>query len=113
MIRIATEKDIPAMLRIYSPYVENTTYSFEYTPPTLEQFTERFLKYTKQCPWLVWEEDGTVLGYVNHKKKAASKSKSTMPAICKYDFFIFRNLLFIFTIYITLDNRTIRRAERM
>ena len=63
MIRIATEKDIPAMLRIYSPYVENTTYSFEYTPPTLEQFTERFLKYTKQCPWLVWEEDGTVLGY--------------------------------------------------
>lgn len=63
MIRIATEKDIPAMLEIYAPYVENTTYSFEYTPPTLEQFTTRFRKYTAQCPWLVWEEDGAVLGY--------------------------------------------------
>jgi len=63
MIRIATEKDIPAMLGIYAPYVENTTYSFEYVPPTTEQFTKRFQKYTAQCPWLVWEEDGQVLGY--------------------------------------------------
>jgi phosphinothricin acetyltransferase len=63
MIRIATEKDIPAMLAIYAPYVTNTTYSFEYVPPTQEQFTTRFLKYTAQCPWLVWEEKGRVLGY--------------------------------------------------
>ena len=63
MIRIATEKDIPQMLAIYAPYVENTTYSFEYTVPTLQEFTGRFLKYTAQCPWLVWEEDGRVLGY--------------------------------------------------
>lgn len=63
MVRIATEKDIPQMLAIYAPYVENTTYSFEYTPPTLEQFTGRFAKYTAQCPWLVWEEDGRVVGY--------------------------------------------------
>lgn len=63
MIRIATEKDVPQMLAIYAPYVENTTYSFEYAPPSLAQFTARFLKYTAQCPWLVWEEDGQVLGY--------------------------------------------------
>lgn len=63
MIRIATEKDIPPMLAIYAPYVENTTYSFEYTPPTLEAFTQRFAKYTVQCPWLVWEENGQVVGY--------------------------------------------------
>lgn len=63
MIRIATEKDIPQMLAIYTPYVENTTYSFEYVPPTTEQFTQRFRKYTAQCPWLVWEENGVVLGY--------------------------------------------------
>ena len=63
MIRIATENDVTAMLAIYTPYVENTTYSFEYAPPTLEQFVQRFAKYTRQCPWLVWEEDGKVLGY--------------------------------------------------
>lgn len=63
MIRIATEQDIPQMLAIYAPYVENTTYSFEYTPPTREIFTQRFRNYTAQCPWLVWEEQGRVLGY--------------------------------------------------
>lgn len=63
MIRIATVADIEQMLTIYTPYVETTAYSFEYTAPTTEQFTERFLKYTRQCPWLVWEEDGKILGY--------------------------------------------------
>lgn len=63
MIRIATVADIEQMLAIYAPYVENTAFSFEYVPPTLEEFTERFLRYTRQCPWLVWEEDGKVLGY--------------------------------------------------
>ena len=63
MIRIATEADVPQMLAIYAPYVENTTYSFEYTPPTLPAFALRFATYTTQCPWLVWEENGRVLGY--------------------------------------------------
>ncbi len=63
MIRIATVADLPNMLGIYAPYVETTTYSFEYAAPTLEQFTTRFEKYTQQCPWLVWEENGRVLGY--------------------------------------------------
>ena len=63
MIRIATEADIPAMLFIYAPYVLNTTYSFEYTVPTEEEFLARFRSITAQFPWLVWEEEGNVLGY--------------------------------------------------
>ena len=63
MIRIATPEDIPAILEIYGPYVENTTASFEYRVPTLEEFRQRFAKITAQFPWLVWEEDGAVLGY--------------------------------------------------
>lgn len=63
MIRIATIEDVPEMLAIYAPYVENTTVSFEYTPPSLEEFTRRFVSYTRQFPWLVWEEDGRLLGY--------------------------------------------------
>ena len=62
-IRLARQQDIPAMLAIYGPYVENTAYSFEYTVPTEAEFTERFCCYTAQFPWLVWEEDGRVLGY--------------------------------------------------
>ena len=63
MIRIANIKDVPEMLAIYAPYVENTTVSFEYEPPTLEEFTNRFTAFTQQFPWLVWEEDGKILGY--------------------------------------------------
>ena len=63
MIRIAVEADIPAMLAIYRPYVENTTYSFEYDVPCTRTFTRRFYDHVEQFPWLVWEEEGKVLGY--------------------------------------------------
>lgn len=63
MLRIATIQDVPEILEIYAPYVENTTVSFEYVPPTLAEFTQRFQTITAQFPWLVWEEDGKILGY--------------------------------------------------
>lgn len=62
-IRHATLADLPRILEIYGPYVKNTAISFEYTVPSLESFTQRFLGITAQFPWLVWEEDGCILGY--------------------------------------------------
>ena len=52
-IRMATVQDLPRILEIYGPYVENTVCSFEYTVPTLPEFTQRFLDITAQFPWLV------------------------------------------------------------
>lgn len=63
MIRLATEADIPRILEIYGPYVTDTAISFEYTVPTLEEFTQRFRSITAVFPWLVWEENKKVLGY--------------------------------------------------
>ena len=63
MLRIATPADIPAMLEIYGPYVLSSTATFEYTVPTLEEFTSRFDTITAHYPWLVWEEAGKILGY--------------------------------------------------
>ena len=63
MIRNATEADLSAILDIYAPYVLHTTVSFEYTVPTQEEFLQRFRDVTAQFPWLVWEEDGRILGY--------------------------------------------------
>ncbi len=63
MIRIATETDVPQILAIYAPYIENTTITFEYTVPSEEAFLNRFREITRQFPWLVWEEDGKILGY--------------------------------------------------
>ena len=63
MIRFARKADIPAILDIYGPYVLNTAISFEYSVPTLAEFTERYHSITAQFPWLVWEQAGKVLGY--------------------------------------------------
>lgn len=62
-VRLAVYEDLPQILEIYAPFVLETAVSFEYTVPTLETFTERFRSITSQFPWLVWEEDGQVLGY--------------------------------------------------
>ena len=63
MIRLARESDLPEILEIYGPYILNTIASFEYTVPTMEEFTARFRGITEQFPWLVWEENGKILGY--------------------------------------------------
>lgn len=62
-IREAVIEDIPAMLEIYAPFVRETAVSFEYELPTREVFSHRFLEHKKDYPWLVWEENGQVLGY--------------------------------------------------
>ncbi len=62
-LRIATLQDLPQILSIYGPYVENTTVSFEYEVPTMEEFRTRFETFTQQFPWLVWEENGIIAGY--------------------------------------------------
>lgn len=63
MLRQASIEDVPQILQIYAPYILHTTFTFEYEVPTLEQFRRRFLDITRQFPWLVWEEDGQILGY--------------------------------------------------
>ena len=63
MIRIATEADVPAILGIYAPYVTDTTITFEYDVPTEAEFLARFRNITRDFPWLVWEENGSILGY--------------------------------------------------
>ncbi len=62
-VRLANREDIPEILSIYAPYVLDTTFSFEYTVPSLSDFTQRFDAITAQFPWLVWEERGQILGY--------------------------------------------------
>lgn len=62
-LRLATKKDLPAMLDIYAYYVRETVVSLEYVPPTLSEFERRFDTFTAQFPWLVCEADGEVAGY--------------------------------------------------
>ena len=63
MIRIATEQDVPAILDIYGPYILTSTATFEYDVPSISEFLQRYFTITAQFPWLVWEENGKILGY--------------------------------------------------
>ena len=63
MVRLADPSDIPRILDIYAPYIRSTTVTFEYEVPTLAEFTQRFYGITEKFPWLVYEEEGLVLGY--------------------------------------------------
>ena len=63
MLRIAEESDIPAILDIYGPYILTSTATFEYTVPSREEFQARFCGITARFPWLVYEEEGAILGY--------------------------------------------------
>lgn len=63
MLRIARREDVPEMLAIYGPYVLRSTATFEYEVPSLEEFYRRYDTFTRQFPWLVWEENGVIGGY--------------------------------------------------
>lgn len=63
LIRTATMADLDAILAIYAPYVEQTTFTFEYVVPSHEDFTHRMEQIMRVYPWLVLEEDGVVKGY--------------------------------------------------
>ena len=63
MIRFAAAKDAAELLEIYAPYVTGTTVSFEYEAPAVEEFRRRVEETSARYPYLVWEEDGALLGY--------------------------------------------------
>ena len=63
VIRSAKEEDAEEILSIYSPYVENTAITFEYTPPTLSEMRDRIKERKDRYPFVVLEEEGIITGY--------------------------------------------------
>lgn len=63
MIRPATAQDAAAVAAIYNHYVATTTISFEEQPVTAADMAGRIAGVTAALPWLVFEQDGIVMGY--------------------------------------------------
>lgn len=61
-IRFAAAADAAALLGIYGQYID-TPITFECALPSEEVFRGRVAEYGAACPYLVWEEDGRILGY--------------------------------------------------
>ena len=73
-IRNVTLNDVQELLDIYSYYVLNTTITFEYETPSMNEFTQRIQKITQKYPYLVATLDDEIIGYAyatSYKERAA------------------------------------------
>ncbi|MEQ8677723.1 MAG: N-acetyltransferase family protein [Aggregatilineales bacterium] len=74
IIRQATPEDATQILEIYAPIVEQTTISFEISPPSVGEIAERIIHYTEKYPWLVLMDGDNLMGYAygsTHRARAA------------------------------------------
>jgi phosphinothricin acetyltransferase len=62
-IRAAVVADAEAIQRIYAPIVLNTAISFEETPPSVEEISQRIATTLQTYPYLVAEDGGEIKGY--------------------------------------------------
>lgn len=63
MIRAVRLEDAKALVAIYNPYIRETVITFEEEAISADEMASRIAKVTADYPWLVWEEDGAVVGY--------------------------------------------------
>ena len=62
-IRSAVKEDAAKLSEIYKYYVKNTAVTFEYAPPTEEEFAERISSTLKKYPYLVAEDEDEIIGF--------------------------------------------------
>ena len=62
-IRLAELADTEALLQLYAPFILDTCISFEYEVPSLEKYRERIASISEEYPYIVYEEQGKILGY--------------------------------------------------
>jgi phosphinothricin acetyltransferase len=63
MIRQVKISDAESICSIYNEYVERTTVTFEEEPVSADEMGSRIKHITQHFPWLVYEDQGNVLGY--------------------------------------------------
>lgn len=63
MIRKIQEKDIEACCRTFNYYVQNSTFTFEETPYTLEAYAKRVQVVINSYVWFVYVIDEKVVGF--------------------------------------------------
>jgi len=62
-IRACATADAPAIAEIYNHFVRDTVVTFEEIPVSADAMARRIEDIGARFPWLVWEDDGAVIGY--------------------------------------------------
>ena len=73
-IRLAAPDDTEQILAIYSPYVRDTSISFELIVPTVAEMRSKITEVSQRYPWLVSEASEGITGYAyasRHRERAA------------------------------------------
>ena len=63
MIRNVTLGDAEKISEIYNKYITETQITFEEETITVDEMRSRIQTITKKFPWIVYENDGEVIGY--------------------------------------------------
>jgi phosphinothricin acetyltransferase len=63
LIRFAENTDVPFICDIYNYYIKNTIVTFEEEEVDEKEISERIKDITQKYPWIVYEENGIVVGY--------------------------------------------------
>ena len=88
-IRLISENDAREVLEIYNPYVLNTIVSFEYEPPSEDEFLLRIQNNISEYPWLVCLYGNKIIGYAyasKHRYRTAYQwsCESTVYLLTEY-----------------------------
>lgn len=73
-IRNVRSTDAEAILRIYAPYVLESSVSFELELPSIEAMQQRIHDYTQKFPWFVACDGDKIIGYAyasTYRERAA------------------------------------------
>lgn len=63
MIRHVTGEDADRIATIYNKYITDTRITFEERPVSVDEIILRIQIITEKYPWLVYEDNGVVIGY--------------------------------------------------
>ena len=86
-IRAATTADAAAIAAAYAPHVSTGFATFELDPPDAAEFARR-IDAPPRLPWLVAEEDATVLGFAyaaQHRARAAYRWSADVSVYLSLD----------------------------
>ena len=73
-VRAVNPEDAESILKIYSPYIAETSITFEIETPSIEEMRNRIKNISSVYPWFVYEEGDEVKGYAyasKHRERAA------------------------------------------
>jgi phosphinothricin acetyltransferase len=62
-LRPVKPEDAAQIAQIYNYYIKNTHHTFETEPLSVEEMQQRIAEVSEKYPYLVFEEDGEILGY--------------------------------------------------